>query len=219
MNKKGFTMTELIVSIAIIAVVMIFLVNLLVDIRYDKKNELYDTKNQINRAEIIKTIQNDLDGKIIKDITDDTEIDSTDTGSDSNNLVVNIITDDDDNSKHIIKADSNHIYYISNNKITKWSLEKNNDETYIKTSDVKLKVIKCSKTEDPKLKTENPKLKTDDSKIKCDSNDKIIIINIPIIVDKSKLRENNDSQMDNIILTFYNYSSFSIEDKILNSRT
>lgn len=200
MNKKGFTMTELIVSIAIIAVVMIFLVNLLVDIRYDKKNELYDTKNQINRAEIIKTIQNDLDGKIITDITDE---------SDSNYLVVNIRTDDD-NSPHIIKADSNHIYYTSNNKITKWSLEKNNDETYIKTSDVKLKVIKCSKTEDPKLKT-------DDSEIKCDSNDKIIIINIPIIVDKSKLRENNDSQMDNIILTFYNYSSSNIEDKILNS--
>ena len=70
MNKKGFTMTELIVSIAIIAVVMIFLVNLLVDIKYDKTNELYDTKNQINRAEIIKTIQNDLDGKVITDIND-----------------------------------------------------------------------------------------------------------------------------------------------------
>lgn len=211
MNKKGFTMTELIVSIAIIAVVMIFLVNLLVDIRYDKKNELYDTKNQINRAEIIKTIQNDLDGKIITDITD---------GSDSSNLVVNIRTDDtDDNSTYTIKADSNHIYYTSNNKTTKWSLEKNNDETYIKTSDVKLKVIKCSETEDSKLTTDDPKLTTDDSEIKCDSNDKIIIINIPIIVDKSKLRENNDSQMDNIILTFYNYSSSSIEDKILNSRT
>ena len=190
---------------------LIFLVNLLVDIRYDKKNELYDTKNQINRAEIIKTIQNDLDGKIIKDITD-TEIDSTDTGSDSNNLVVNIITDDDDNSNHIIKADSNHIYYISNNKTTKWSLEKNNDETYIKTSDVELKVIKCSETD-------NSKLTTDNSKIKCDPNDKIIILNIPIIVDKSKLRENNDSQMDNIILTFYNYSSSKIKGKILNSRT
>lgn len=190
MNKKGFTMTELIVSIAIIAVVMIFLVNLLVDIRYDKKNELYDTKNQINRAEIIKTIQNDLDGKIITDITD---------GSYSNNLVVNIKTDD--NSTHTIQADNNHISYISSSgKITKWSLEKNNDETYIKTSDVKLKVIKC-----PNLT--------------CDSNDKIIIINIPIIVDKSKLRENNDSQMDNIILTFYNYSSSTIEGKTLNSRT
>lgn len=207
MNKKGFTMTELIVSIAIIAVVMIFLVNLLVDIRYDKKNELYDTKNQINRAEIIKTIQNDLDGKIITGITDE---------SDLNYLVVNIKTTDD-NSPHIIKADSNHIYYTSNNKTTKWSLEKNNDETYIKTSDVKLKVIKCSEPEDSKLKTEDSKLKTDDSEIKCDSNDKIIIINIPIIVDKSKLRENNDSQMDNIILTFYNYSSSNIEDKILNS--
>ncbi len=201
MNKKGFTMTELIVSIAIIAVVMIFLVNLLVDIRYDKKNELYDTKNQINRAEIIKTIQNDLDGKIITDITD---------GSYLNNLVVNIITGD--NSNHTIEADSNHIYYTSNNKTTKWSLEKNNDETYIKTSDVELKVIKCSETEDPKLTTDN-------SEKKCDSNDKIIILNIPIIVDKSKLRENNDSQMDNIILTFYNYSSSKIKGKILNSRT
>lgn len=201
MNKKGFTMTELIVSIAIIAVVMIFLVNLLVDIRYDKKNELYDTKNQINRAEIIKTIQNDLDGKIITDITD---------GSYSNNLVVNIKTDD--YSTHTIQADNNHIYYTSNNKTTKWSLEKNNDETYIKTSDVELKVIKCSETEDPKLTTDN-------SEKKCDSNDKIIILNIPIIVDKSKLRENNDSQMDNIILTFYNYSSSKIKGKILNSRT
>lgn len=197
MNKKGFTMTELIVSIAIIAVVMIFLVNLLVDIRYDKKNELYDTKNQINRAEIIKTIQNDLDGKVITGITD--------TGSSSNNLVVNITTNDNDNSNHIIKADSNHISYTSNNKTTKWSLEKNNDETYIKTSDVELKVIKCNKT--------------DNSNLTCDTNDKIIIINIPIIVDKSKLRENNDSQMDNIILTFYNYSSSNIEGKILNSRT
>lgn len=192
MNKKGFTMTELIVSIAIIAVVMIFLVNLLVDIRYDKKNELYDTKNQINRAEIIKTIQNDLDGKIITDITD---------GSYSNNLVVNIKTDD--NSTHTIQADNNHISYISSSgKKTKWSLEKNNDETYIKTSDVELKVIKC-----PNLT--------------CDSNDKIIIINIPIIVDKSKLRENNDSQMDNIILTFYNYSSSNSElaGKLLNHST
>lgn len=195
MNKKGFTMTELIVSIAIIAVVMIFLVNLLIDIRYDKKNELYDTKNQINRAEIIKTIQNDLDGKVITDIKD--------TGSSSNNLVVNIITND--NSNHIIKADSNHISYTSGLKTTKWSLEKNNDETYIKTSDVELKVIKCNKT--------------DNSKLTCDTNDKIIIINIPIIVDKSKLRESNDSQMDNIILTFYNYSSSNIEGKILNGRT
>lgn len=195
MNKKGFTMTELIVSIAIIAVVMIFLVNLLVDIRYDKKNELYDTKNQINRAEIIKTIQNDLDGRVITGITD--------TGSSSNNLVVNITTDD--NSPHTIKADSNHISYTSGEKTTKWSLEKNNDETYIKTSDVELKVIKCNKT--------------DNSKLTCDTNDKIIIINIPIIVDKSKLRESNDSQMDNIILTFYNYSSSNIEGKILNGRT
>lgn len=188
MSKKGFTMTELIVSIAIIAVVMIFLVNLLVDIRYDNKNELYDTKNQINRAEILKTIQNDLDGKNITSITDN--------GSTQDKLVININTD---KGNVQINASSNSISYkSSDNKTTKWTLEKNNDETYIQTTNAKLKVITCNNS------------------ATCDVKDKIITINIPIIVDKSDLRKNNDSQMDNIILTFYNYSENSIESNDLN---
>ena len=50
----------------------------------------------------------------------------------------------------------------------------------------------------------------------CDTQDKIIRINIPIIIDNSTLRRDNDSQMDNIILTFYNHSGYGIETTTLN---
>ncbi len=192
MDKKGFTMTELMVSIAIIAVVMVFLVKMLIDVRYDKRNELYDTKNQINRAEIIKTIQTDLDGKIINSIND--------SESEENKLVININTDSSllakieaftQNGEEYIK------YRSTDNKNYKWMIEKNNKETYIKKTDVVLSVTKCSNEG-------------------CDGNDKIIRINIPIIIDNSTLRRDNDSQMDNIILTFYNYSGSTIESTTLN---
>lgn len=204
MDKKGFTMTELMVSIAIIAVVMVFLVKMLIDVRYDNRNELYDTKNQINRAEIIKTIQNDLDEKVITSIND--------RGSADNNLVININAiniNTNSNTSATIEAvtqdGEEYIKYRStSNKNYKWMIERNNKETYIKKNDIVLSVIECSN----EGKTEKEP--------NCDTQDKIIRINIPIIIDNSTLRRDNDSQMDNIILTFYNYSGYGIETTTLN---
>lgn len=204
MDKKGFTMTELMVSIAIIAVVMVFLVKMLIDVRYDNRNELYDTKNQINRAEIIKTIQNDLDEKVITSIND--------RGSADNNLVININAiniNTNSNTSATIEAvtqdGEEYIKYQStSNKNYKWMIERNNKETYIKKNDIVLSVIECS----DEGKTEKEP--------NCDTQDKIIRINIPIIIDNSTLRRDNDSQMDNIILTFYNHSVYGIETTTLN---
>ena len=204
MDKKGFTMTELMVSIAIIAVVMVFLVKMLIDVRYDNRNELYDTKNQINRAEIIKTIQNDLDENVITSINDN--------GSADNELVININAiniNTNSNTSAIIEAvtqdGEEYIKYKStSNKNYKWMIERNNKETYIKKNDIVLSVIECSN--EGKKETEP----------NCDTQDKIIRINIPIIIDNSTLRRDNDSQMDNIILTFYNYSDYGIESTTLN---
>lgn len=204
MDKKGFTMTELMVSIAIIAVVMVFLVKMLIDVRYDNRNELYDTKNQINRAEIIKTIQNDLDEKVITSIND--------RGSADNNLVININAiniNTNSNTSATIEAvtqdGEEYIKYRStSNKNYKWMIERNNKETYIKKNDIVLSVIECSN----EGKTEKEP--------NCDTQDKIIRINIPIIIDNSTLRRDNDSQMDNIILTFYNHSVYGIETTTLN---
>ena len=199
MDKKGFTMTELMVSIAIIAVVMVFLVKMLIDVRYDNRNELYDTKNQINRAEIIKTIQNDLDKKVITSIND--------SGSADNKLAININTDSNTSAtiEAVTQDGEEYIKYKStSNKNYKWMIERNNKETYIKKNDIVLSVIECSN----EGKTEKEP--------NCDTQDKIIRINIPIIIDNSTLRRDNDSQMDNIILTFYNYSNYGIESTTLN---
>ena len=176
-NKRGFTMVELMVSIAIIAVFMVFLVRLLIDVKYDSTNELYNTDNQINRAEIIKTIQEDwLDkelynlkysGGIIElyeNATDKAEISFSGT-----------------------RKDGQYIHYKdTDGKKYKWKVERNNKETYIETDEIPYKIIK-------NINDENEEI----------TNDYFVEINIPIIIDNSDLRKNNDSKMDNIVLTFY----------------
>lgn len=189
-KKNGFTMMELMVSIAIIAVVMVFLVRLLVDIRYDKTNELYDTANQINRAEIIKTIEEDFLNLRLIGVTD--------TGSTNSMLKIQLTREDKSKGEIIVSEEEQKTYlsYINcAGKKRKWKLEKNNSETYIKKTNISFQLIKGE--EDP--------------------NDYTVLIDIPVIVDKSKLRETNDSKndskMDNISLIFSGYGETSIETK------
>lgn len=178
-KKNGFTMMELMVSIAIIAVVMVFLVRLLVDIRYDKTNELYDTANQINRAEIIKTIEEDfLASRLINVSTE---------GSNHNSLKIQLERMDGKIGEIIVNENNDFSYINCAGKKRKWKLEKNNNETYIKKTNISFKLIQAE---------DNPE---------NDLNDYTVLIDIPVIVDKSKLRETNDSKMDNILLTFSGY--------------
>lgn len=180
-KKNGFTMMELMVSIAMIAVVMVFLVRLLVDIRYDKTNELYDTANQINRAEIIKTIEEDFLNLRLMDVTD--------TGSTNTTLKLQLIREDGKTGKIIVNENNDFSYINCEGEKRKWKLEKNNNETYIKKTNIPFKLIQAEN---------NPEKKND-------LNDYTVLIDIPVIVDKSKLREINDSKMDDILLTFSGY--------------
>ena len=59
-NIKGITLIELIISISLISVVLIFLFSLLVDVRHSDNQIDYDRKNQQKRAIIIKRVQDDL---------------------------------------------------------------------------------------------------------------------------------------------------------------
>jgi len=60
LNNKGMTLVELIISVALISVVVGFLFKVVLDVKYEKDNPGYASNNQINRAEIIKTIQSEL---------------------------------------------------------------------------------------------------------------------------------------------------------------
>lgn len=60
LNKKGVTLVELIVSIGLLSIIMAFLFKIILDVKYEKNLSGLADNNQINRAEIIKTIQDDL---------------------------------------------------------------------------------------------------------------------------------------------------------------
>lgn len=70
MNKKGSSLMELVISIALMAVILVFLVKLLVDINDMNTNNTYAKDNQVNRAEIIRYIENDISDKKIISIVD-----------------------------------------------------------------------------------------------------------------------------------------------------
>ena len=190
MNKKGFTMVELMVSISIIAIVMVFLVKLLIDAKYDVNNEFYDTTDQVDRAEIIKTIQNDLAPKEIISINS--------SGSNNNTLVINFVTAEGNNTIAAKKNNNKEeLTYTSNSVSKKWTLKTKNKETFIQKTNIKYNVFKNG------------------------LNDYVITVNIPIIIDDSKIRNCNDSQMDNIMLTIYGNGSISEsgDNAVLNAST
>src|SRR5574344_1411468 len=68
MNKKGLSLVELIITIALISVVVIFMYRLLNNINSQIKNPTFAIKNQINRAEIINYIQDDLVNNVVSNI-------------------------------------------------------------------------------------------------------------------------------------------------------
>ena len=60
LNNKGMTLTEVLVSIVLLGVVMIFAYGIVNQLIYVKNSNATAVDNQINRALIIDTIQNDL---------------------------------------------------------------------------------------------------------------------------------------------------------------
>lgn len=63
MKSKGMTMVELIVSVGLISIVMVFVFNILVDMRQEETNGSFKSQDLINRSLIIRTIQKDFINK------------------------------------------------------------------------------------------------------------------------------------------------------------
>jgi len=69
MNKKGFTLVELVISVGLISVVMLFLFHLLNDMQYEEAHASFAKDNQVNRTTIIHTVQKDFMAKDLLDAT------------------------------------------------------------------------------------------------------------------------------------------------------
>lgn len=69
MNKKGITLVEVIISVGLISVVMLFLFHILMDMQFEDTHSSYAKENQIQRAAIIKTVQDDFKDFKLKNAT------------------------------------------------------------------------------------------------------------------------------------------------------
>lgn len=61
LNNKGTTIIELVISVALLAIVLIFMYQLLNNITFEKNTEYFASKNQEQRIEIIDAIEEMLD--------------------------------------------------------------------------------------------------------------------------------------------------------------
>ncbi len=113
-NNKGITLMELLISIALTSIVIVFLFRLLVDLRVTYINDNFDKNNQQKRAIIIKTVETDF--------IENTLIGLNDNGSTNDNLKINFTYEN--NKSGILEVNSKSISYLdSNNNREVWKLE------------------------------------------------------------------------------------------------
>ena len=60
LNNKGMSLLELLVTIIMVGVVLIFIFQLLMDLKGERDTNNYAYDNQVNRAELIHTVEKDL---------------------------------------------------------------------------------------------------------------------------------------------------------------
>ncbi len=112
-NKKGTTLVEVIISTALISIVLAFMIKLLVDINNTETNNKYAKGNQIKRAEIIRTIEDDIRNKIIKSVDDN-----------SSNSELKFTINFADSTSSTITCTKNVVKYLaSDSKTEKWTLD------------------------------------------------------------------------------------------------
>lgn len=106
MNKKGMTLTEIIISVALISIVLIFMVRILTSLRYDETDTTYNKSNSVSRTEITRVIQSDLQAKGILKIED--------ISSEPNTAKIKITFSDNDIKYLIVNSDKSTLEYCTN---------------------------------------------------------------------------------------------------------
>ncbi len=173
MENKGFTLVELIISIALISIVVMFLFNLLTDVKASNNNTDFNRKNQQKRAIIIKNIQEDLTNRKLVGIL------NRHSNELSSNTIANItfqFQDGDTFLKIVNDGDNQSISYTNHSGTEKWNLEKQSQTTHFNTT--------C-------IKYSNSLFSTD-----LDNGEYFYVkINIPIVVNKNKVNNIDDIEL------------------------
>ena len=139
LNKKGTSLIEVIISIALISIVLVFMIRLLIDLNNEENNNEYAVNNQLNRAEIIRMVGNDLNNNVITNIIDNSTSDA---------LIIEFLFINGSTAE--INATSDIFRYTdSNGSIRRWTI----DDATINTSKANVYYNYDTKSEEGKLYT------------------------------------------------------------------
>lgn len=119
-KKRGVTLVEFVISLALVTIVLLFLFNLLLDVQYTTKNGSFARDNQINRASILRTVLDDFSELGL--------VGMTDTGSNANRLILKFSFQDGTNKT--LTVQEKMVSYGDE----KWSMKSSNSVTTYQTS-------------------------------------------------------------------------------------
>ena len=113
MNKKGFTLIELIFSLVLVSIVLIFIMSLLSDLKREDSLNSSRSADLLTRSNIISLIENDIINKGVSSISE----------SNKNGSYINIKIDFNDNTTKNLIVYSNYLVYGAPNKLEKWDFK------------------------------------------------------------------------------------------------
>lgn len=136
LNNKGLSIIELIITMALLSVILLFMYRMLSEITFQKENEFFASVNQFQRAEIIDTIEKYIEKDNI-------------TGYDLSGQTITL------------KKDSSKLYTISiQNEKTITIRNGNNNGTPYNTWDIKGGKIDVPRCEEKRIEKDGTKLAT-----------------------------------------------------------
>lgn len=187
LNNKGVTIVELLVSLALLSVVLMFLYNLLSNVTFEKNTDFIANANQANRIDIINTIEHDL----LND--NDISIDESQTN------VTRLVLKGSKNYKILI-TENTFAYYVNNDIQNTWKIKGG-----------KLGEINCENTFGGTTTSDNvTECKSDsfDTPIDCTDNlnaldsIKITECTIPVYTTNVDNSKENNNTLDDITFSF-----------------
>lgn len=168
---------ELVISLALISVILVFMMRLLIDLNDEETNNDFAKSNQINRAEIIRIVQNDLDNKVISKIEDKSE---ADFNNGPQNIKIEFIFND--GTKSLITAKKSSFEYVDS-KGSKRVWEMKDCSIYINKANVNYII---------------------DDKDSISLRDTLytILIDIEIYTANDNNKEGNNNTLDDIVISY-----------------
>ena len=141
LNKKGMTLLEIVISIALISVVMLFLFSLLNDIQYESKHTSYAKDFLVSRATIIKDVEEDI---LNNNITNVMQV-----NGDANKTTLNFFVGSDPSNMNLEVESKKITYKNAAGEKESFSLSKDNDEEVFDFANIKINSYAGSKIYKP----------------------------------------------------------------------